>query len=109
MRRTRHNRRVARRILLATEAADLARLLREISRWYREQTIEADIARSGLTIPQVSAVSVLYERGPMSLKDLSRELALSLRTNLRFQIGIGRHQQSRLAGINSGLVVIKPS
>jgi MarR family transcriptional regulator, organic hydroperoxide resistance regulator len=68
---------VPRRSVLATEADELARLLREINRWYRDQTVEADIARSGLTIPQVAAISVLYEHGPLSLKDLSRELGLS--------------------------------
>ena len=77
MRRRRHNRDVPRRGVLATEAAELARLLRDINRWYRDQSVEADIARSGLTFPQVAAVTVLYEKGPLSLKDLSRELALS--------------------------------
>ena len=32
---------------------------------------------SGLTMPQISALSVLFDRGPLSLKDLSRELGLS--------------------------------
>jgi DNA-binding MarR family transcriptional regulator len=59
------------------EAAEVARLLRDINRRYRDQPIEADISQSGLTFQQVSAVSVLYNRGALSLKELSRELGLS--------------------------------
>jgi DNA-binding MarR family transcriptional regulator len=68
---------VIRRTGVGKEAAEIARLLRDINRRYRDQPIEADISRSGLTFQQISAVTVLYERGPLSLKELSRELGLS--------------------------------
>jgi MarR family transcriptional regulator, organic hydroperoxide resistance regulator len=68
---------VKRRAGVAAEADEAARLLRDINRRYRDQPIESDIARSGLTFPQVSAVTTLYERGALSLNELSTELGLS--------------------------------
>ena len=62
---------------MAREADEVAALLRDINRRYRDQPIESDIARSGLTFPQVSTITTLYERGPLSLKELSTELGLS--------------------------------
>lgn len=59
------------------EAAEIARLLREATRRYQDLPVEAEIRRSGLTMPQVSAITMLFDRGPLSLKDLSRELGLS--------------------------------
>jgi DNA-binding MarR family transcriptional regulator len=62
---------------LAQEAAEIARLLQDVNRRYRDLPVEADIRRSGLTMPQVAALTALFEKGPLSLKDLSRELGLS--------------------------------
>jgi len=58
------------------EATEIARLLREVSRYIQQQA-ELDKQRSGLTLPQISTVTALFDRGPLSLKDLSRELGLS--------------------------------
>jgi MarR family transcriptional regulator, organic hydroperoxide resistance regulator len=69
--------RLARRKPHQSDAVEVARLLRDINRRYRDQPIEEDISRSGLTFPQVSVITTLFERGPLSLKDLSRELGLS--------------------------------
>jgi MarR family transcriptional regulator, organic hydroperoxide resistance regulator len=41
------------------------------------QGSRAELARSGLTAPQLSVVSLLGNRGPMTLSELSRELELS--------------------------------
>lgn len=62
---------------LVEEAAEIARLLREATRRYQDLPVETEIRRSGLTMPQVSAITRLYDRGPLSLKDLSSELGLS--------------------------------
>lgn len=62
---------------LLREARHIARLLQEATRRYQALPIDADIRRSGLTMPQVSAITVLFDRGPLSLKDLSQELGLS--------------------------------
>lgn len=61
---------------LLADAADIARLLREVRR-HVEQPQDTAMLDSGLTMPQVSTLSVLFDRGPLSLKDLSRELGLS--------------------------------
>lgn len=39
--------------------------------------VHRDVARSGLTGPQVRAIEVLFDSGPLSLKDLSAKLHLS--------------------------------
>ncbi len=61
---------------LLADATDISRLLREVRR-YVEQPQDAAMRESGLTMPQVSTLGVLFDRGPLSLKDLSRELGLS--------------------------------
>jgi DNA-binding MarR family transcriptional regulator len=61
---------------LVADATDIVRLLREVRR-YVEQPQDTAMRETGLTIPQVSTLSVLFDRGPLSLKDLSRELGLS--------------------------------
>src|SRR5258707_2846592 len=61
---------------LLADATDISRLLREVQR-YVEQPQDAAMRESGLTMPQVSTLGVLFDRGPLSLKDLSRELGLS--------------------------------
>lgn len=76
MRRARHNPGVADTDPLVAEAAGIARALRELRR-HVEQPTDADRRRSGLTIPQLSTVTVLFDRGPLSLKELSRDLGLS--------------------------------
>jgi MarR family transcriptional regulator, organic hydroperoxide resistance regulator len=58
------------------EAAEIARLLRAVRKQV-EQPQNAAARGTGLTVPQVSTLSVLFDRGPVSLKDLSRELGLS--------------------------------
>jgi MarR family transcriptional regulator, organic hydroperoxide resistance regulator len=58
------------------EAAEIARLLRAVRKQV-EQPQNAATRGTGLTMPQVSTLSVLFDRGPVSLKDLSRELGLS--------------------------------
>jgi DNA-binding MarR family transcriptional regulator len=73
----RRKRRRAARERLIEEAAEIARLVREVSLRYVEAPAEADKSRSGLTVPQIAAITALYDRGPLSLKDLSRELRLS--------------------------------
>src|SRR5260221_2189986 len=61
---------------LLADATEISRLLREVQR-YVEQPQDAAMRESGLTMPQVSTLGVLFDRGPLSLKDLSRELGLS--------------------------------
>jgi len=61
---------------LLADATDVVRLLREVRR-YIEQPLDTAMRDSGLTMPQVSTLSVLFDRGPLSLKDLSRQLGLS--------------------------------
>jgi DNA-binding MarR family transcriptional regulator len=61
---------------LLAEATEIVRLLREVRR-YIEQPQDTAMRESGLTMPQVSTLTVLFDRGPLPLKDLSRELGLS--------------------------------
>jgi len=61
---------------LLAEATEIVRLLRSVRR-YVEQPKDAAMRESGLTMPQVSTLTVLSDRGPLALKDLSRELGLS--------------------------------
>jgi len=61
---------------LLAEATEIVRLLRAVRR-YVEQPNDAAMRESGLTMPQVSTLTVLSDRGPLPLKDLSRELGLS--------------------------------
>lgn len=58
------------------DAAEIARLLRELRRHVEQPQDEAARA-AGLTMPQISTLSALFDHGPLSLKDLSRELGLS--------------------------------
>ena len=61
---------------LIAQASEIARLLRAVRKQV-EQPQDAAARGSGLTMPQVSTLSVLFDRGPLSLKDLSGELGLS--------------------------------
>lgn len=57
-------------------AEEIDRDLREVRQILR-QPVEAEIERGGLTGPQQSAMHVLVNSNGMSLKDLSRKLALA--------------------------------
>jgi DNA-binding MarR family transcriptional regulator len=57
------------------EAQEITALLRSIRRGLL-QAARAELTRSGLTGAQLHLVSLLGSRGPMSVSDLSRELAL---------------------------------
>jgi MarR family transcriptional regulator, organic hydroperoxide resistance regulator len=58
------------------DAQDIAGRIRALDRAVNRQ-IHRDVAKSGLTGPQVRALEVLFDRGPLSLKDLSTQLQLS--------------------------------
>ncbi len=62
---------------LVAEAAGIARALRELRRYVERPTPDVEERRRGLTTPQISTVTVLFDQGPLSLKELSRELGLS--------------------------------
>jgi len=62
---------------LLAEATEIARLLREVSRRYLIQPVDADREQSGLTVPQILVISVLFDNGPLALKDLSQQVGLS--------------------------------
>lgn len=62
---------------LKADAIEIVSRLIELSRQYLDQPADVDRARSGLTTPQISAITLLYDRGPLSLKDLSQGLGLS--------------------------------
>src|SRR5262245_54725995 len=61
---------------LTAMAAEIDRDLRAIRKLLR-RPLEADITRGGLTGPQQQAMSVLVRSDGLSLKQLSRELALA--------------------------------
>ena len=58
------------------DSQEIAGRIRALDRAVNRQ-IHRDVAESGLTGPQVRAIEVLFDRGPMSLKDLSTQLHLS--------------------------------
>jgi MarR family transcriptional regulator, organic hydroperoxide resistance regulator len=76
------------------EAAEIARLLRAVRKQV-EQPQNAATRGTGLTMPQVSTLSVLFDRGPVSLKDLSRELGLSHSTVSGIVDRLERHGLAR--------------
>ncbi len=57
-------------------AQDIDRHLQAI-RGITRRALQAEIARGNLTGPQQSAMSALVSAGPMSLKELSRQLGLA--------------------------------
>lgn len=69
--------RKAAKATIVREAAEIASYLRDLSHRYVAAPAEADKARSGLTNPQITAITILYDRGPLSLKDLSNAAGLS--------------------------------
>jgi len=79
---------------LMTEAAEIARLLRAVRKQV-EQPQNAATRGTGLTMPQVSTLSVLFDRGPLSLKDLSHELGLSHSTVSGIVDRLERHGLAR--------------
>ena len=62
---------------MVRETQQIASYLRELSRRYVEAPAEADKQRSGLTVPQISVITLLFDRGPLSLRDLSAAAGLS--------------------------------
>jgi DNA-binding MarR family transcriptional regulator len=58
------------------EAQELDRDLRAIREFLR-QPVESEIARGGLTGPQVALVQILVNTGPLSVKELSRQAGLA--------------------------------
>lgn len=60
----------------AEEAQEIVGLFRALRR-HLVRGSRAELARSGLTAAQVSVISLLGARGPMTLGELSRELELS--------------------------------
>jgi MarR family transcriptional regulator, organic hydroperoxide resistance regulator len=58
------------------DAQEVAGHIRALDRAVNRQ-IHHDVARSGLTGPQVRTIEVLYDSGPLSVKDLSAKLHLS--------------------------------
>ena len=58
------------------DALQIAGLIRIIDRALNHK-VQSDIARSGLTGPQVRVIEVLFDAGPLSLKDLSARVQLS--------------------------------
>ena len=58
------------------DAQEVARQIRALDRAVNRE-VHRDVAESGLTGPQVRAIEVLFDRGPLSLKELSTELHLS--------------------------------
>jgi DNA-binding MarR family transcriptional regulator len=79
---------------LMAEAAEIARLLRAVRKQV-EQPQNAATRGAGLTMPQVSTLSVLFDRGPVSLKDLSHELGLSHSTVSGIVDRLERHGLAR--------------
>jgi MarR family transcriptional regulator, organic hydroperoxide resistance regulator len=61
---------------LLRDAQTVAGQIREIDRAVNRE-VHRDVARSGLTAPQVRALEVLFDSGPLSVKDLSARLHLS--------------------------------
>ncbi|MBV8526695.1 MAG: MarR family transcriptional regulator [Candidatus Dormibacteraeota bacterium] len=59
------------------ETHQVASYLRDLSRRYVEAPVEADKQRSGLTVPQISVIAMLFDSGPQSLRELSGSLGLS--------------------------------
>ena len=58
------------------DAREAARQIRALDRAVNRMA-HRDVARSGLTGPQVRAIEALFDRGPLSVKDLSTQLHLS--------------------------------
>ena len=58
------------------EARELDRDLRAI-REHLRKPVESEIARGGLTGPQVALVQILVHAGPLSVKELSRQAGLA--------------------------------
>jgi MarR family transcriptional regulator, organic hydroperoxide resistance regulator len=61
---------------LLRDAQTVAGQIRAIDRAVNRE-VHRDVARSGLTAPQVRALEVLFDSGPLSVKDLSARLRLS--------------------------------
>jgi len=61
---------------LLRDAQTVAGHIRAIDRAVNRE-VHRDVARSGLTAPQVRALEVLFDSGPLSVKDLSARLRLS--------------------------------
>ncbi len=60
---------------LVAEAEELDRDLRAIRQLLR-RPVESEIARGGLTGPQVAIIRILVHGGPLSVKELSRQAGL---------------------------------
>lgn len=58
------------------DALEVAGQIRSLDRAVNRR-MHRDVARSGLTGPQVRTLEVLFDSGPLSLKDLSTQLHLS--------------------------------
>lgn len=66
----------SRRDEVLQDAQEVARQIRALDRAVNRES-HRDVAKSGLTGPQVRTIEVLFDRGPLSVKELSTQLNLS--------------------------------